>query len=248
MTTYRHLELIDQQTKKPPVLVGPILVHQKKTLEAYNLLASGIVRICPQLSSLVAFGTDGEKAIGDAFKIQFPGAKHLLCFIHVRTRISSKLRDLGISGDYAKAFMFGQQEDTHKFLSLVDCDSAEQFDSELLQLKEVWDGWEMRVRSSTEAQFHSWFMQYQAMNFKQKMLRPLCTAVGLGEIPLEYTNNPNKSANARIKAKVDYKKSELRRFCQEMKELIDCQTHHIESTFTMDIDPYAVFDPYHKHK
>ena len=88
-------------------------------MESYHFLASGIVGICPQLylfiyflNCLVAFGTDGEKAIGDAFHTQFPGAKHLLCFIHVRNRISSKLRDLGISGDYAKAFItdvFGQQ-------------------------------------------------------------------------------------------------------------------------------------------
>ena len=86
VTTYRHLELIDRQTKKSPILVEPILVHQKKTLESYHFLASGIVGIYPQLStcSLVAYGTDGEKAIGDAFKIQFPGAKHLLCSIHVR--------------------------------------------------------------------------------------------------------------------------------------------------------------------
>ena len=27
--TYRHLQLIDRQTKKPPVLVGPMLIHQK---------------------------------------------------------------------------------------------------------------------------------------------------------------------------------------------------------------------------
>ena len=28
--TYKHLQLIDRQTKKPPVLVGPMLIHQKK--------------------------------------------------------------------------------------------------------------------------------------------------------------------------------------------------------------------------
>ena len=106
----------------------------------------------------------------------------------------------------------------------------------------------MCVRSSTEAQFHSWFTQYQSSNLKQKMLRPLRTAVGLGEIPAEYTNNPNESANTRIKAKVDYKKSELRMFCQEMKELVDSQTQHIESAFTMDIGPYAVCDAYCKYK
>jgi len=40
------------------------------------------------------------------------------------------------------------------------------------------------------------------------MLRPLHTAVGLGEIPAEYTNNPNESANTWIKPKLNYQKSE----------------------------------------
>ena len=96
----------------------------------------------------------------------------------------------------------------------MDCDSAQQFDDELSQLKEVWDGREMCVRSSKDVKFYSWFMTYQASNFKEKMLKPLRSAVGLGDIPVEYTNNPNESANDWIKAKVDYKKSELHVFCQ----------------------------------
>ena len=73
----------------------------------------------------------------------------------------------------------------------------------------------MYARSSTEAWFHSWFTKYQAPNMKDKMLKPLRVAVGMGEIPAAYTNNPNESANARIKEKVDYKKSELSTFCQK---------------------------------
>ena len=249
--TYKHLQLIDRQTKKSPVLVGPKLIHQKKSMESYYFLASGIVGLCSQLNSLVAYGTDGEKAIGDAFHIQFPQAKHLLCFIHVRNRISAKLKDLGISGDYANAFItdvFGQQQGTHKFCGLVDCDSPQQFDDELLQLQEVWNSREMCVRSSTDAKFYSWFVTYQASNFKEKMLKPVRFSVGLGDIPANYTNNPNESANARIKAKVDYKKSELHVFCQEMKELVNSQTHDIESAFTMDIGPFAVSNAYSRYK
>ena len=57
--------------------------------------------------------------------------------------------------------------------------------------------------------FYSWFLTYQASNFKDKMFKLVRSAVGLGDIPVEYTNNPNESANARIKSKVDYKKSKL---------------------------------------
>lgn len=51
------------------------------------------------------------------------------------------------------------------------------------------------------------------------MLKMHRQSAGLGDPPKEYTNNPNESANARIKQKVDFKKSELNIFCNQMKEL-----------------------------
>ena len=130
----------------------------------------------------------------------------------------------------------------------MDCESPEQFDVELQQLEEVWNSKEMYTWSSSEANFHSWFTKYQALNIKQKMLKPLCQAAGLGHIPAEYTNNPNKFTNACIKEKVDYKKSELNKFCQKMKELVESQTQDIESPFTLDAGPYAVSVAYLQYK
>ena len=97
----------------------------------------------------------------------------------------------------------------------------------------------------TEPQFHVWFTQYQAMNMKKNMIKPVRQAVGLGNIPMEFTNNP---ANARIKSKVNYKKSELNIFCAEMRELVDSQARHIERAFTLDTGPYEVSPPYHRYK
>jgi len=52
---------------------------------------------------------------------------------------------------------------------------------------------------------HFWFTKYQAPNMEEKILKSWCQAVGLGQIPAEYTNDPNDSTNAWIKEKVDYK-------------------------------------------
>ena len=41
---------------KHPVLLGPMLVHQKKTFESCYFLASTVVGLCPQLNFLTAFG------------------------------------------------------------------------------------------------------------------------------------------------------------------------------------------------
>ena len=103
--TYRHLQLVDRNTKKSPVLIGPMVIHQRKTTQSYHFLASSIIGICPKLTSLVAFGTDGEKALWDAFHMQFKDAKHILCFLHVRDRIIRKLRDIGITGGNEKPFL-----------------------------------------------------------------------------------------------------------------------------------------------
>lgn len=85
---------------------------------------------------------------------------------------------------------------------------------------------------------------YHATNMKSKMLRPVHVKVGLGDPPVHYTNNANESENAKIKSKVDYKKSELSVFCQKMKELVDFQTWNVERAFTMDSGPFVVAPGY----
>lgn len=246
VTTYRHLQLLHGATKKHPVMLDPMFVHQRKTFELYHFLASNMVGLCPLLGSLRAFGTDGEKALGDAFAVQFRDASHLLCFLHVKERISAKIRDLGIGSECAKLFLndiFGQQQGTHLFCGLVDCESSEEFDEKLELLKDIWNEREI-IAVKGVPEFHSWFTHYHATNMKSKMLRPVRVKVGLGDPPVHYTNNANESENAKIKSKVDYKKSELSVFCQKMKELVDFQTQNVERAFTMDSGPFVVAPGY----
>jgi hypothetical protein len=179
-----------------------MLVHQNKTFESYHFLASSIVGLCPKLSSIKAFGTDGEKPLGDAFAIQFRDAKHLLCFLHVKERIKMKLRDLRVSDEFIKLYLtdiFGQQEGTHLFCGLVDCDSDDEFDEQLLKLEDTWNDRELTAVIKSVPEFHAWFTRYQASNMKSKMLKPLRKAVGLGDPPVHFTNNANESENARVK-------------------------------------------------
>ena len=90
--------------------------------------------------------------------MQFSKAKHLLCFIHVKDRLKSNLRDLVICGDVANSFLtdiFGYHQDTHKFCGLFDCESPEKFDEELQKLELVWNSREMFARSSNKDEFYS---------------------------------------------------------------------------------------------
>lgn len=75
-----------------------------------------MVGLCPSLVNLKAYGTDGEKAISNAFTTQLQQATHLLCFWHVKRDIQRKLHDLGIGEKYAREYIkeiFGQSCGTH---------------------------------------------------------------------------------------------------------------------------------------
>ena len=75
--TYRNLLVSDVQSGQHPILLGPVLVHQRKLFETYHFFASTLVGICPPLFNALVFGTDGEEAVIKAFKQQMSSAIHL---------------------------------------------------------------------------------------------------------------------------------------------------------------------------
>uniref|UniRef100_A0A1X7U9B8 Uncharacterized protein n=1 Tax=Amphimedon queenslandica TaxID=400682 RepID=A0A1X7U9B8_AMPQE len=124
-------------------MIGSSLIHQTKKAETYFALASGMVGLCPSLIDLKDSGTDCEKAIGNAFSLQFHKAMHLL---YVKRDIQRKLHDLGISDKFAKEFIkdiFGYLVDNHYTEGLVDSESPEEFDDNLQKCRNVWDKCEM---------------------------------------------------------------------------------------------------------
>ena len=56
-----------------------------------------------QLSSLKAFGTDGELALENALKATFPMAQHVCCFLHFQCgNMERKLQELKSSSHSIK--------------------------------------------------------------------------------------------------------------------------------------------------
>ena len=68
---YRHLLVVDRSTSQSPTMLGPVLVHQKKSFETYHFFASSLIGMRPSLDNILAFGTDGEQALVNAFQKQF---------------------------------------------------------------------------------------------------------------------------------------------------------------------------------
>ena len=77
----------------PALTLGPILVHQQKTFFSYHFYVSTLASLCPAIR---AFGTDGEKELYKAFKLQLPNTIHLCCFGPFRANVTEKLTKLCI--------------------------------------------------------------------------------------------------------------------------------------------------------
>ncbi len=101
VSTYRHLQLL---TKKGahPVMIGPVLIHYKKGFDSYFQLPSNMIRFHRPLINIKCFGTDGEVNVSDALKAVFTDGQHLMCDIHMRDNVISKLQELGIPPETKK--------------------------------------------------------------------------------------------------------------------------------------------------
>ena len=133
-TAYRHLMLIDISSNKHPVMAGPILVHQRKNFGSFNYFASTLICYEKKLKSVQAFGTDGDPALIEAFSHNFPHAKQLRCFIHMKKNMESKLKENGLPPSVSHEFIsdiFGKHVGGIHEEGLVDSTDSSNFDCRL---------------------------------------------------------------------------------------------------------------------
>ena len=141
-TTYRNLLLKSKRTGRPPVMMGPTMIHYTKTFPSYMFLASSILGQCRKTEQLRVFGTDGEKALIDAFSHEFPFALHLTCFNHVRRNVKDELCRLALPEDIRSEILddiFGKKVGSVFYEGLVDAESDAKFTEKLELLQGKWN-------------------------------------------------------------------------------------------------------------
>ena len=203
LTTYRNL-MLSNKTGAHPVFLGPALIHQRRLFDSYFQLPSGMLKYCPDLKNLLAYGSDGEKNITDSFDTCFSGAKHLLCDLHMKDNIKQKLLNLNISTNESKIFMddiFGIQIGQSKRAGLVDCTSEDAFDKMLESLKDDWCN-----RHPNGEEFFQYFITYKSDLIKQSMTADVRAMTGLGFPPQLYNQNANECMNSVIKRELKWKR------------------------------------------
>ena len=199
ITTYRHLMLTNAFGVEP-VMLGPILLHQRKSFESYFKLSSSMLHNCPNLQNLRVFGTDGDVNLGNAFQVCFGKSAHLLCDLHMVDNIEKKLGQLNIKGRHAKEYLvdiFGRVDGSIKVKGLVDSLSENELEDNMESLKEEW-----KSRHQSGEEFLTYFLENKYEFVKQCMTADIRSRCGLGFPPKTYTQNGNECINAVLKADI----------------------------------------------
>lgn len=227
-TTYRPLKIYNVRTGKPPVFLGPLLVHQSKPEPTYRYLGSAMKRFNPHTVQLKAFGTDGERALSNAFKEEFPETDHHRCFIHLRKNIEMKMSSLGILGRDQSEFLcdiFGKSVAATSYHGIVDSEDSDDFYAKLCSLEKVWNDRE-RVITNQEPSFYDWFVPNVSDTILTSMLKPLRQKAGLGDSL--YSINDNEAENHLLKLKTEHKRVSLVTFISKSHELVKEQDALLE--------------------
>ena len=236
---FLHQVFITKRTKKHPLFLGPMLIHQRMNTEAYSYFAYQIQILCPALRHIQAIGTDGEVALTTAFENAFPGAIHLRCFKHFRDNCESKLRDLNFSSFAQQeilADIFGLDDPEQRQLGLVDATNVSDFAAKLKSLEPRWNRIEMKSRKAFPGevivpQFHSWFVKEKSNIMKKNMIKSVRISARLGDPPSKFYTNASESANNVLKIKIERKPQSLTNFVEHVQELIHTYEKNLERAF-----------------
>ena len=128
-----------KRTQKHPVFLGPLLIHQQMNAQAYSYFAHQIQILLPLLKEIRVFGSDGEKALTNAFESAFSNALHSRCFKHFQDNCEAKLKSLNLdatSREEILADIFGETGSEVIQIGLADTVDPTDFAKKLSGLEE----------------------------------------------------------------------------------------------------------------
>ena len=225
-TTYEHLNLINRRSGVNPVMIGPLLIHQKKEKATYNIFTDYLLNARPQLRNLQVLGTDGEVALSSPFLERCPQLIHLLCFNHFKNNIVNHLKSVGVDENNRRcivADIFGQQEGARFEEGIVDSEDEDEFQARLETLSNVW----CERLGMKGLEFHRWFLKNKADAMRKKMLAPVRQQAGLGKPPKPYYSNRVECANSLLSSETDHAESTVDEFVAKMRVLTERQARNV---------------------
>ena len=194
VTTYKNTFLKVKNGTNSPTCVGPIMVCMTKEEWTYLSFMHCLLRAVPGLSQyLHATGTDGEPALPNATAAGMRNATGLLCYLHSKRNVESKLKDLVISKSLTTKIC---QDIYAKGSGLLWADSKEEFTKRANALLDEWDALESLERRGLP-QFASYFRKFKLADSRKRMGKFVVRDLGLGNEPCH--QNVPESLNRMIK-------------------------------------------------
>ena len=208
LTTFRHLYVQSKRYKQPPVFISPACINFKKTFSTYVFFASTMIGQCRELAGIRAIGTDGEKALIDAFK-------HEIGFsIHVHQNVKQKLHEYNIPSENCLEILndiFGNKVGTTYIEGLVDAVDSNDLDEKVERLIAKWSHMEL-CSSSDMNGFINWFETYKVPVLRGSMTRDHRELCGLECPPIPFTTNASETANSVLKERLATRKASCHNF------------------------------------
>lgn len=96
--TYCNVLVTDIRTSQSPIMLGPMFVHQIKSIELYNFFASTLIGMTLSLARISAFGGWGTGTC-EGISVAACFTLHLRCFRHIKQDIQGKANYMGFPAD-----------------------------------------------------------------------------------------------------------------------------------------------------
>jgi len=100
-----------------------------------------MIKLNANTQNVLAYGTDGEKALGEGFGRPLPYAQYSLCDLQMKDNITSKMNELGIRGKASEVIVsdiFGKDIGSKRVPGLIGSESQTEFETNMERLKEEW--------------------------------------------------------------------------------------------------------------
>lgn len=201
-TTYRHLMLLDKESRAHPNFPGPMMIHTNEDAAVFHYFMSTLKGLNREIENILFVGCDRQKSLENGLSPELPIARFLACKKHVEDNIKRKMTSLFLPDKIKAEFLldiFGDRSTK----GLIDSDDNGDFDARLLYLEKSWD--EREIATGKEKPlFSSYFVANIAEDMKEKMLLPVRKSAGLGDN--FYFNNCPESMNSCLKKEIDHQK------------------------------------------
>ena len=204
--TYRHQFILSKSKNiagqwNNAIMLGPTIVHHGKSDETYDRALKEVCRKTKLAAKKIGIVTDGEQALINACKANFPKSVRMRCTKHFRENCRDYLRSIGIKSDISQApfleAVFGEN-------GLVESTDKVDLEQKMKEKLKIIDEMETELLGRAEGKFSA-FLQKREKTALRQMIQGRRKKGGMpinaNGVPYRVYSNQSESINSMLAAK-----------------------------------------------